>query len=358
MTTRIKHLLALSALCGLALGGGCGPESLPKPADPDPALRSNPADGITQQTSLKGEIGLGAKITAAFDESSYHMYFVKLEKDQSIRISLGGAEGDLDTVLRVYGPESAGSGLGEKRLAYDDDSGEGGGSLIESFTAAVAGQYAIVASTYGGAPAAGVEYTLETSCPGGTCAAPQRTAWTIDIELDCLGTKCSSFTETSRQRIVQTYEQLGIKLVFHPDEELPENTYGDVFEYMSMKKAYTEHFQHRGQAGWHYLVFSGVILEASMGGWGRLGGDMAVIGNEWLRYEPGERLEAELVYIFLHEFGHNMGLTHEGFDPDHPHDYNDCVMPSAAGRSRADMPATTYCHSCEEHINPATKPAW
>jgi hypothetical protein len=52
-------------------------------------------------------------------------------------------------------------------------------------------------------------------------------------------------------------------------------------------------------------------------------------------------------YVILDKIGEG-GI----FDPDNPHDYSNCIMPAGSGHVRELMPATLYCDSCLEHINP------
>jgi hypothetical protein len=327
-----------------------------KGADPDPrlGLDDGAADRASDQAVLSGKLAVGVPLTASFDRSSYHLHEVSLAAGARVRVSLAGEpDRALDTTLRLYGPRDASGRLPDAWSAYDDDSGPGSSALVESFVAPASGTYGALAATFAGRPAPGEVYHLLVECLDAACTP----AVQVHVEMDCLDLACAAFPARAGDRLVEIYRSFGIELVLHADERLDALPFGDELEYSALKQAYLEHYQHRGQPGWHYLILTALPLQGAIEGWGRLGGDMFVVGPGWLSFE-GEHGEAELAHFFMHELGHNLGLVHEGFELDPAHAFGTCVMPSEAGRDRSLPPAFTYCPSCARHLDTAVKSAW
>ena len=353
----------LLLVLALAQGGCLGVEAGKGPDD-GPLVNDGSEDRYSQRASERGAIEIGRPVEGEFDASSHHLYELDLEAGASVvvGISAGGVDDPwLDTVLRVYGPRDARGALPDDPFASDDDGGGVGlSSRIDALEVVGGGAYAVVVSTYGGVSAAGRRYRVEVACLSGECgedAAPDRR---IDVEVDYLGGDLGSLGPEAIAVVQGALRRAGLELRFHDDEVLDPEPIGDNFEYGEFRPVYVASFGHRGQAGWSYLVVSDLGLDGGAFGWGRLGGDMAVIGPGWKEYAAGERRIAEQAYMALHEIGHNLGLTHEGFDAEHPHDHATCAMPSGTGRgaSAEVMPATTYCDSCLAHVDADTTPAW
>ncbi|MBN2498076.1 MAG: hypothetical protein JXR96_26030 [Deltaproteobacteria bacterium] len=342
-------------LAGLALCA-CAVDPAGKGEDPDPVVSAGKQDGFSDCASRRGAVDIGVPLLASFDDSSHHLYELELGPGAVVDISVRGEDDpDLDTVLRVYGPAGEQGRLPETRVAYDDDGGPGLSSTIEALDLSAPGTYAVVVSTYAGRPAPGERYLLYVECRVESCSPRPSDLRTIHIELDFLGdVEGDGLLPEAIERIDAVYAQAGIALVFHPDTRIDERVFGFEFDYDEFREVYFDHYQHRGEHGWSYAVMSGLSLQGGINGWGRIGGDMCVLSPNWTRFVGEERL-SEQVYIFLHEFGHNLGLTHDGFDPVHPHDHSSCVMPAGRGEG---APATSYCDSCLAHIDPDTEPAW
>jgi len=353
----IKKIVSVTC-AGFLFFALCTPEDNDKGPDPDPSVNDGGADSISDTAKLMGDFEIGVPAVFAFDEYSHHLYKFSIGESAVVNISLKGEDNpDLDTVLRLYGPYDENGYLTEYPVKYDDDGGEGLSSFIEGFGFPSEGTYAVVASTYAGRPAAGKRYRLLVECVSESCEGTTIEPYSINIEVDFFMDGPASLLPESLDYIINLYTGLGIRLEFHPDDIIEEEVYGITIDYSEFKDAYFAYYDHRGEDGWHYMLVTGYPLDGGGIGWGRLGGDMCVIHNEWYQYE-GERKVNEMIYLFMHEFGHNMGLIHEGFDIENPHDYSNCVMPSGTGRIRSIMPAVVYCPSCIEHINPITKPAW
>jgi hypothetical protein len=148
-------------------------------------------------------------------------------------------------------------------------------------------------------------------------------------------------------RVNEALAPAGIELVFEEGEEIAPEEYGEPLAYGDYCNLYFEHFDHRGQAGWHQLVMA-TSLTGGINGWGRLGGDMFIISDNWLS-GPAAYLADRQARIILHEFGHNLGLTHAGFDEAHPHDASTCAMASVGSTA---VPVPRYCDSCLAHLRP------
>jgi hypothetical protein len=172
---------------------GCGvdPDQAKDGEDVDPAVGDGAADEFSEHAVPKGEIAVGAAVSAAFDDSSHHLYDLVLVEEATVDVRLAGVSTpDLDTVVRVYGPRDASGVLPATPLAVDDDGGGNRSSFVMGQELA-AGAYAVVASTYAGRPAPGETYRLEVACAGAGCEgggaedfgcepAP-RASWTVLI---------------------------------------------------------------------------------------------------------------------------------------------------------------------------------
>ncbi len=186
----------------------------------------------------------------------------------------------------------------------------------------------------------------------------------LQLEVDFVGQQ--RFEPGTIAQLRRTFSALGYQLVIEQGEVLPE---AENLVCGSTSKAiqsyYRERFRHRGQPGWFYLLMAD-SLDGGIGGWGMLGGDVAAIADArgWCRAGDPDpvrgsplcrmRRQARLI---LHELGHNLGLTHEGFEPERSagtHSAYTCA--SAAGHPKEILPVTVYSPACAAHLSLAARP--
>jgi hypothetical protein len=128
---------------------------------------------------------------------------------------------------------------------------------------------------------------------------------------------------------------------------------------------YRDHFDHRGQRGWWYLLVAD-SLYSGLGGWGALGGDVFAISDKTRGCRPGDRdpirgsprcrYHAQ-AHIILHELGHNLGLKHAGLEPERSagkHDGRTCA--TASDHPRDILPLVAYSPLCAKNLTLAVKP--
>ena len=175
----------------------------------------------------------------------------------------------------------------------------------------------------------------------------------ISIEVDYIGYQ--RFQPQTIETITSYFASIGYTLTVEQSDALDPV---DVADYGTQSRAlrddYLQHFQHRGQPGWHYMLMAD-DLENGNRGWGMLGGDILVIGDETDAH-PDHPMEAQ-ANIILHELGHNLGLVHEGFEPEvsaGTHDKSTCATADSA--PAPDVPVLFYSPNCVEHIKLASTP--
>lgn len=204
----------------------------------------------------------------------------------------------------------------------------------------------------------GCAITADPSAPGpeapaGGKADDGTSKGTISIEVDYIGYQ--RFQPQTIDVVTSYFASIGYTLTFEQSDVLDPV---DVIDYGTQSHAlrddYLEHFQHRGQPGWHYMLMADA-LENGNRGWGMLGGDIMVIAD-LADSEPDHPMEAQ-ANIILHELGHNLGLVHEGFEPEvsaGTHSKSTCATADSA--PAPDVPVLFYSPGCVEHIQLASKP--
>ncbi len=143
------------------------PGGKPLPAD-EPVVDGIAADsvGATPSTS---QLWIGGQAYGLLSSSTRQLsYTLSLDAGQQVSIRLGGVATDgsiLDTVLYVYGPKDANGH--RKRVAVNDDRNlDDFGSALR-VTAAAAGEYLVIATSYF-KPDPG-QTALTVGCPDGPC---------------------------------------------------------------------------------------------------------------------------------------------------------------------------------------------
>lgn len=328
---------ALGALCLLA-APACN-----APSDDGPAV--DPAQDqevIASNIPIKGTIAFCGQVSAVFERWRTHGYTFSGAKGAKIDVTLAGdATEDPDTVLRIYGPRSS-AGFTGRELAKDDDGGEGRSSKLSAFELPADGEYLLAASCKGGVRCDDKKYTLALACAA--------TKGTIAIEVDYVGYQ--RFEPGTIDLVTKYFASIGYAITFE-DSDVLEPT--DYLPYGQSSKRlqdyYVQHFGHRGQKGWHYMLMADA-LENGNRGWGLLGGDMFVVSADPLSLHPERKAQAQ-ANIILHELGHNLGLVHEGFTPEleaGTHDKTTCATADRGGPAGADDIPVRYSPTCLTHI--------
>ena len=116
-----------------------------------------------------GSIEIGQTVTQTLSAGAEDEWTFSGRAGQTVSVAITG---DFDTVLTLR--DSTGS-----EIAYDDDSGSGLNSLIESVTLPADGSYTIVVGSFGGR--SGGSYTLTLSEGGPEIPVPQANAGSIEI---------------------------------------------------------------------------------------------------------------------------------------------------------------------------------
>lgn len=170
----------------------------------------------------------------------------------------------------------------------------------------------------------------------------------IGVEIDYVGFQ--RFIPGAREIVTDSFAAIGYRVELEDSEELEPV---DVLDYgmqsPMLQDYYLEHFDRRGEAGWHYMLM-GDRLANSNRGWGMLGGDLFVISADPLVTYPEHQAEAQ-ANIILHELGHNLGLRHEGFEPETSAGTHSKATCATADRSPSpEVPVTAYSPVCVEHI--------
>lgn len=175
----------------------------------------------------------------------------------------------------------------------------------------------------------------------------------ISVEVDYIGYQ--RFEPQTLDVITHYFDSIGYEITFEQGDVLEPV---DVIDYGSTSRAlrddYVQHFAHRGQPGWHYMLMADTLANGNRG-WGMLGGDILVIADQ-RDANPDHPLEAQ-VNIILHELGHNLGLVHEGFEPEIGAGTHSKATCATADRAPApDVPVMFYSPNCVEHIQLDSKP--
>lgn len=338
------HALLLSSLLVAALAA-CTADL--RNDDPDLVLDGK-ADSITRKVTIEGAIVFGEEIASMFDDSKHHGYTFHAEAGARVDLALAGDAPSTDTVLRVYGPRS-GDSWGGLPIARDDDGGPDRASNLTDLELPEAGEYLVVASCKN-RQFADRGYRLSLACTSEQCApdAPERKG-TIRVEVDYVGFQ--RFEPSTVELVERYFASIGYDLAFVEGDELEPVDILDYGANSEMLRAYyLDHFEHRGEPGWHYMLMGDTVTNANRG-WGMIGGDIFLISSEPVSLHPDHRAEAQ-ANIIMHELGHNLGLLHQGFEPElsaGTHTKSTCAT---ADRAPApDVPVTVYSPGCVEHIH-------
>jgi hypothetical protein len=317
-------------LCLVIVLAACG-EALDDDADP---VLDGKDDSVTRRVVVQGPIEFGEQITSAFDTNKLHGYTFRVAAGAHVRIALT-ADAGTSTMLRLYGPRS-GASWGGLPIARDP-------STLD-LELAEAGEYLAVAGCRN-RTCTGRDYKLALACTNDHCV---ENGGTIRIEVDYVGYQ--RFEPTTAAIVRDYFATLGYDLAFVEGDELEPV---DVLDYgmqsTQLRAYYVDHFDHRGQPGWHYMLMADSIAYGNRG-WGMLGGDIFLISSEPINAYVDHRAEAQ-ANIIMHELGHNLGLVHEGFEPERSagtHNKSTCATADSA--PSPDVPVTVYSPTCVEHL--------
>ncbi len=176
----------------------------------------------------------------------------------------------------------------------------------------------------------------------------------IRLEVDFVGTQ--RFQPGTAELLRGYFASIGYDLGIEPSEELEPV---DVLEYGAgspmIRDYYEGHFDHRGESGWHYMLMGDTVLNGNRG-WGMLGGDVFLISSDPVAIFPEHAAEAQ-ANIILHELGHNLGLVHEGFEPELSAGTHSKATCATADRAPASaVPVVSYSPACLEHLRLESRP--
>jgi hypothetical protein len=195
---------------------------------------------------------------------------------------------------------------------------------------------------------------MTSGTAGGGKADEDAPSRRISVEVDFVGYQ--RFEPQTIEILTHYFASIGYDLQIVQDEVLDPV---DIMPYGNGNRVlasyYRDHFGHRGQPGWHYMLMADTLDNGNRG-WGGIGGDMFEISADPVGAYPEHRAEAQ-ANIILHELGHNLGLVHEGFEPEISADTHSEASCATADRAPApDVPVTFYSANCIEHITLASKP--
>lgn len=195
--------------------------------------------------------------------------------------------------------------------------------------------------------------TVVTKAFDAFTAPPPASRGAIHVEVDYVGVH--RLLPGALAILSASYASMGYQLDVVESDVLP---HVDALEHgagsAQLRALYTSHFDHRGQEGWHYLVVGDALDDGSRG-WGMMGGDMFVFSAASAQGYPEHPNEAQ-ANIFMHELGHNLGLTHEGFEPEASTGAHDPSTCASAAFPAHPVPATTYSAGCLARVSLASRP--
>lgn len=177
---------------------------------------------------------------------------------------------------------------------------------------------------------------------------------TIRVEVDFVGYQ--RFEPGTIELLQSTFASIGYELAVETSEELEPV---DVLDYGAgspmIRDFYADHFGHRGEGGWHYMLMGDAVTNGNRG-WGMLGGDVFLISSDPVAVNREHAVEAQ-ANIILHELGHNLGLVHEGFEPEIGEGTHSKATCATADRAPApDVPVVSYSPVCGEHLQLDVRP--
>lgn len=186
----------------------------------------------------------------------------------------------------------------------------------------------------------------------------------IQIEVDFIGRQ--RFESGTIPLLKKYFSSIGYQLVIEKGDVLPEvENLVCGSKSKAIQSYYLKNFRHRGQKNWWYMLMAD-SLDGGIGGWGMMGGNVSAISDKMGNCRPGDkdpirssplcRVQSQ-AHIIMHELGHNLTLTHEGFDPEksaHTHNGHTCA--SAPDHPKDILPVTKYSPACVAHIKLDPKP--
>ncbi len=167
VSVRMDHKFVWSVL---ALAAACSAETSDEVVRPPTGGEGKADVDLGSITQSPVALEFGGRIEGEFTRD-LEFFGYRFRADSGADVSLGitqlGTAADLDTTLFVYGPETT---MFSDELAFDDDSGWGAQSRIESLIVPEQGAYLVVVGTKTGRGRG--TFGLELGCNAGDCVPP------------------------------------------------------------------------------------------------------------------------------------------------------------------------------------------
>jgi hypothetical protein len=173
-TIRTRTVSSAAVLAALAAVIGCEAEDaeLSKLKDPTAVQDFLTAEDFETVAVDAESLCLQGQATLAFDKPGKTMgYQLAALEGDTLHAHLSG-NGDIDTILLLYGPADDAGYYGQFPILADDDSGEGLLSDLGAYTFKTTGAYMLVATTYGGGSKGKVK--LHVTLNGGDGCTPDK----------------------------------------------------------------------------------------------------------------------------------------------------------------------------------------
>ncbi len=154
-----------------------------------------PADSYTRHLAIQGAIAYGDSVDGHYASGAYAAWLFTASANAHVAIDASATDGT-DTVIALYGPQTASSWTGARPLAVNDDYRGSTNSHIDHRVSR-AGTYLVVVREYSDAPGA---FTLTLACSGSECRQECGTADRCPTgsechRIECIRAPCPSYCQ-------------------------------------------------------------------------------------------------------------------------------------------------------------------
>lgn len=197
---RRNSLLTLSVLllAGLLVAGCAAAPAATKEGDLEARLLSeevadgdSAADGFTRRVEVRGTLDFGATVDSPYGEGSYHGWLFTGAAGARVALDAMAVDGS-DTVLMLYGPQTASGWSRARPIAVNDDFRGSTDSHLD-VRLARSGTYLVIVREYWGDAG---EFTLTLACSGAECRAECGASCPTGSECNrvvCIRAPCPSY---------------------------------------------------------------------------------------------------------------------------------------------------------------------